>query len=100
MCAAFFCIIAVVLVSMLPCSLSNLEENEEDETLCNPVNGQCDLARCAIECMEEARKRRSTSCVHASCDRRVRPQECCWTFRHRRHVMLTGDDVVVVGADP
>ncbi|KXG34189.1 hypothetical protein SORBI_3003G438300 [Sorghum bicolor] len=105
-------IAAVVVVSMvLPaCSLSNdLEEEEEeeiawlhaadeelDETICNPVvvnNGQCDIVRCSIECMQEARKHPRTSCVHASCDRRVRPQECCWTFRHRRHV-------VVVGAHP
>lgn len=76
--------------------------DEADETICNPViNGQCDIVRCSIECMEEAKKRTSTSCVHASCDRRVHPQQCCWTFHRRRHVVvLTGDDdVVYTGAD-
>ena len=71
-----------------------------DETLCDPVNGVCNIAECIKECREKETKQKNRL-TRIVCERDSTPQECCCTFDHVpiSRPVPTGAIGVVVPAD-
>ena len=85
------------------CTLHNLivhDAHAADETLCDPVNGVCNIAECSTECIHKATKHKYKF-SRVVCERHLTPQECCCTlFNHvPGRPVLTGYIGVVVPAD-